>query len=308
MESTSSGTSGLNVAVKVVRQLQKESSSNPQDNLSRVTASDNTSIPFELTAEEEARLLCEMRSLASENNKPHVAQADTFWLAAALRARKGDAKRAVALAANYLEWRAKVAYDEHTPTSSPVVSEILSARLFVLAGNVSRDGRPVLTIRYRFFDPRRFSALDTVRAFGFIVEWMLRTYPMAQTHGVVVVEDAAGFSLKNFDIRLISFLEKAFSSILPVRISALHVTNPGFLVRAMFTLFSSFFSDKLKARIRLFGKGEEGKFAEFFDKKQNLAFLNLGGTMEWSPTQQDALINRLLNDSREWAPATTYKP
>lgn len=308
MEGMSSGTSSLNAAVNVVRELQKEHSTNPHDSLCRLTASENSSIPFEISPEEESRLLSDMRQLALEKKKLHVADADTFWLLAALRARKGNAKRAVALASNYLEWRAKVDYDKHTPTSSPIVKEIMSAGLFVLAGNVSRDGRPVLTIRYRFFDPRRFSAMDTARAFGFIVEWMLRTYPTAQTHGMVVVEDAAGFSMKNFDIRLISFLEKAFSSILPARVSALHVTNPGFLIRAMFALFSSFFSDKLKARIRLFGKGEEDKFGEFFDKDQNLAFLNFGGTMQWSPAQQEGLTHRLLTDAQEWAPATTYQP
>lgn len=309
MKGTSSGKpNGLNDVIKTMQKLKTESSVNPQKNLSHLTASDNSSIPFEISQEEETRLLSEMRDLAQSNNKLHVVQADVFWLLACLRARKGDVRRAVALASNYLEWRGKVEYDAHVMTSSLVMKEIMSVGIFVPAGNFSRDGRPVLTVRYRFFDPRRFSALDTARAFGFIVEWMLRTYPKVQTHGMVVVEDTAGFSLKNFDIRLISFLEKAFSSILPVRISAMHVVNPGMLIRAMFTLFSTFFADKLKARIRLFGNADKDKFAHFFDKDQNLAFLNLGGTMEWIPAQQEALTTRLLNDSRAWTPATAHKP
>lgn len=304
MEGTSGKTAAFKEIVKTMNTIKSDAATNPQQAQSQLNAADNSSQPFERTQQEEARLLSEMRKLSETRRLPNVICASDFWLLACLRARKGDVTRALALASSYLDWREKVDYEAHLPTKSPIVRQILSAGIFVPADNVSRDGRPVLTVRYRCFDPRRFSALDTARAFGFVVEWMLRTYPKVQTHGMVVVEDTAGFSLKNFDIRLVSFLEKAFSSILPIRISAMHIINPNFIIRAMFTLFSSFFSDKLKARIRLFGKGDEEKFAQFFQPNQNLSFLNMGGTKEWTPAQQESVTSRMVRESQGWAQAT----
>lgn len=310
LEGTSAGNNGGFVAVAdTIRKLQKDDkAASTSERVSRLTAADNSSAPFEISAEETERLVTEMRKLAREKGNKLVEHADEFWLLATLRARKGDVKRSVALASNYLEWRQKVDYDGNTPASSGTMKEIMEAGLFVLAGNKSRDGRPVLTVRYRFFNPRRYSALDTARAFAYIVEWMLHTYPTSQTHGVVVVEDVAGFSFKNFDLRLVSFMEKAFTSIMPMRISALHIANPGLVIRSMFAIFSAFFSDKIKARIRLFGKGDEDKFAEFFERDQILDFLNLGGTLPWTDAQQAEVTLKLITDSARWGPASTYLP
>lgn len=134
--------------------------------------------------------------------------------------------------------------------------------------------------------------------------WLLRTYPKAQTHGIVVVEDLAGFSFKNCDRRLISSLEKAFSNILRVRIAAMHCANAGFLIRTLFALSGAFFSDKLKARIGVYGKGDVGRFGEFFHPDQIPTFLELGGTVEWTRTAKERFSQRMIKDSGTWSRAT----
>lgn len=96
------------------------------------------------------------------------------------------------------------------------------------------------------------------------------------------------------------FFDRAFTSVLPIRVAALHITNPGFIIRSVFTVFSAFLSNKLKARIRLFGRGQEDKFTEFFEPEQNLKFLGLGGTLQWTDMQQRELTERMLDDSKQW--------
>lgn len=128
----------------------------------------------------------------------------------------------------------EVKYESNTPANSEQMRKIMEDDLFICAGNESHDGRPVLALRYKYFNPRKYSALDAARAFAFIVEWMSRMYPKAQTHGIVVVEDVAGFSFKSFDLRLISFLENSFTKTLP------HVTNPGFFIKVMLHYLPTF--------------------------------------------------------------------
>lgn len=270
------------------------------ENLSRVTALDNTSPPYSMLPSAQKSLVSDLRMLAAEKSNHLVSTAPTFILLSCLHARKGDIPRSLALATSYLSFREKFSYEQHIPSSS-TLREILSAGIFIPAGNFSRDGRPVLTIRYRFFNPRKFSAAETVRATAFVLEWMLRTIPEAMTHGVVIVEDLGGFSLRNMDVRLMHFFDRAFTSVLPVRVAAMHITNPGIIIRTAFAVFSAFLSDKLKARVGLFGKGQEDKFAEFLQRDQNLACLRLGGTMQWTETQQTKLVERMLRDAKEWA-------
>lgn len=312
MESKSDGIKGGVVTVlNTMRQIRNQDATDKgQAHSAGITAVDNTSVPFLLPKEEEDALVAKLRTVASQGKDPNpfVAHADPFFLVACLRVRKGNVNRAHALACNYLRWRVDVRYHEQTAHElSPSILDALSRGLFTVAGNASRDGgRPVLTVRYKFFDPRRYSPFDTARAFGFVIEYMLRTYPRSQTHGIVVVDDATDFSLANFDVRLIHFLEKAFTQVLPVRIAALFVTNPSWIIKTMFTFFSGFLSKKLKTRIRLVDRGDTETFAQFFEPSNIPTFLNLGGTLEWTQTQQDELVDRITQSCTTWPPASSH--
>lgn len=287
--------------VSTIHTIRKDDqNATPCENLSRVSALDNTSVPYFIPHSKQKPLISNLRTLAAEKSNRLVSTASNFLLLSCLYARKGDISRSLALATNYLTFRQDFSYDLYISSPSSTLREILSAGIFIPPGNFSRDGRPVLTIRYRFFDPRKFSAADTACATAFVLEWMLRTIPKAMTHGVSIVEDVNGFSLRNMDVRLMHFYDRAFTSVLPVRVAALHITNPGFIIRTVFTVFSAFLSDKLKARIRLFRKGQEDMFAEFFEPEQNLKFLGLGGTLHWTEMQQRELAAHMLECVKQW--------
>lgn len=95
-----------------------------------------------------------MRKTAGDQNNDLVVMADVFWLLATLRARKGDVDRAVALTTNFLQRRQNVKYEENSQSTTESSQAVLDSGILLSAGNVSQDGRHVLTIRYRYFHPR----------------------------------------------------------------------------------------------------------------------------------------------------------
>lgn len=300
---------GLSAVADTLRQMKHDdATASPMSRQSTITAADNTSVPFKLSEAEEQELENGMRRTASETGNALVANADSFWLRACLRARKGDVQRANALALNYLKWRRDVKYSRHVRGGlSPAVHDMLSTGAFIVAGNHSRDGRPVLMVRYRYFNPRRFAAVDVARALGAVVEFMLREYPLSQSHGIVVLDDTAGLNFSNFDLRVFRFLEKAFAQVLPLRIAAIHVVNPGWVVRAIFNLVSGFMSRKIKARIMICDAGDVNKIQKSFEPQHIPKFINLGGTMPWTDEHQRQFIQRLSEMCVTW-PASSSHP
>lgn len=149
-------------------------------------------------------------------------------------------KCAVALTKKYLEWREKVHYEANTPTNLEQIRNIMEDELFTCPSNELDHGRPVLAVRYKYLDTKMCFALDAARTLGFIIEWMLHMHPKAQTYGIVVGEVVARFPSESFDLRLLSFMESAFTETLSARILTLLVTDPGFFIKFMIGLFANF--------------------------------------------------------------------
>lgn len=278
---------------------------------SALTADDNASAPFLLNSTEEKQLLDQVTKLARQSSDADVSNADPFFLLACLRVRKGDPKRAIALLANYLQWRRQVDYYHHLracadPSTQSTVIEILKSKLLIVAGNTSRDGRPVVTFRYRFLHPHIHSAEHTARVLGIVIEYTLRRYPAAQTHGIVIVDDAAGCSLSNLDVGLLRFLARAFSKVLPVRIAAVYIANPSWIVNIVFHILAPFMSNKLKTRITLCPSQKSELFAEYFEPSQIPTFLNLSGTLEWSDEDHSQFVQDVINHCANWPPASSH--
>lgn len=321
MEGTSKGSRNpLSVARDTLRQMRRDdAATSASAKQSAITAADNTSVPFTLPAAEEDALVAQVRGLStggkakkgggSSNSSSGsggatclIADADDFWIRACLRARKGDVVRAHALLGNYLRWRHDVHYDE--TSSSDKVRTILSTGLLNVVGNVTRDGRPILTVRYRFFNPREFAAIDVARAVGVVVEYLLRTYPAAQSHGVVVMDDMVGFSFGNFDFRVVRFLERAFTQVMPMRLAAIHVVNPGWVVRTIFSLMAGIMSKKIQARVHICEANNAEKLGRWLEKSEVPEFLNLGGTRQWSPQMLAQYVDRMMDMRKSVGPAT----
>lgn len=278
---------------------------------STITADDNVSVPFVLSSKEEEVLLDQVTSLAKQSTNPDVSTADSFFLLACLRVRKGDPERALALLANYLQWRRRVNYYRYVrecadPATPSIVKEILDSKLLIVAGNTSRDGRPVVTFRYKYLDPRKFSAEHTARALAIVFEYLLRKCPTAQTHGIVVVDDAAGCSLANLDIGLLRFIARAFSKMLPVRIAAVYIVNPSWIVNIVFHILAPFMSNKLKTRLTLCPSRDPDFFTQFFEPSQIPTFLNLNGSLEWSDAEHAQFVQDVVHHCAAWPPASSH--
>lgn len=273
-----------------------------------VSAEDNTSRPVVLAHRREVRLVNKIRHTALSADKDIVGVADSFWLRACLRARNGDADRALALAFNYLEWRRSVKYHDSISSGvSPTVRELLSSGVFNVAGNVSRDGNPVLTIRYRFYDPSRFATADGALTFAILAEYLLREYPSTQSHGMVVMEEMEGVTLSNIDARLVHFLTRAFSSAFPLRIAAMYFVKPNRAVRTVLRFLSPFLAKKYKARIYVIEKRATDTMLKFFEADQIPTFMNNGGTLEWTQEDQERVAIAIAERCTTWRRASHFR-
>lgn len=145
------------------------------------------------------------------------------------------------------------------------------------------------------------------RTIAVIMEYIQRTQPQALTHGVAIIQDMNGFGFSNIDLRMLPFLQKAFSQTLPVRIAGVFMCNPPVFIRALFALVSTMLSNKLKTRLRLFQRGAEDSLAEFVQSDQLPSFVEMGGTLEWTHHIHDAMVNRIISDYEKWEPGTAYE-
>lgn len=301
---TTEGAQGAANLVEAIRGIGKE---DPSSDARATVSKADLSASFIRTPVEESAIVTSLRDAAVAAGNGPVAQAEDFWLLACVRARKGDVQRALALADNYLKWRASISSDEVNIAKSEKMRSQLERCIVFVAGNTDRDGRPVLNLRLRNQDPRTFAAVDTTRMISFVLEWTLRTYPAAQTHGVVIVNDFTDVSFRNLDIRLPGVLQKAFSRTVPVRLASLNVVNPPAFFKAIFAIVSPIISMKFKARVRQFSKNDQERFSEHFSPDQIMKDTGMGGTAEWTEEMHQEWIERMVKDCQTWGPTSSYK-
>lgn len=287
---------GLASFFNVFRSLTRQ---NSNDEIAHVTKAD-ISTPFIRPAQEEARLVESVRQRAIESGRQTVADAEHFWVLAAVRARKGDVIRAEKLLANFINWRERIESSADKQVRLDKTHSQLKSCFMFVSGTTDKAGRPVLHLKMAKHDPSSFSALDTIRTFSTVLEWTLRTYPAAQTHGLVVLHDMSDIALHNLDLRMPGEIQKAFSQSFPVRVASIILCHPPFFLKHVIGFFSSFMSSKLKARITTVGKNDKKLLDELFEPHNVLVDIGLGGTATWTDERHLEWIHRLNNDANAW--------
>lgn len=239
--------------------------------------------------------LAEVRKLAEDTEGMQaVLDADPLFLKWALYARKGDVERAMLLVKNYVDWRVRVGADKATPENTPSLYEQLKSGFMVSAGTRDVTGRAVVFLRLRLHNPDKYSALHTVQLAAFVLEWTMRTYPYALTHGVVFFQDMQKVKLRNFDFRVPGEMRNAFAQTLPVRVASMNVVNPPAFMRIIFAVVSPLMSQKLKTRTRLVATANER--AKHIDADQMLQDYGLGAEKSWTDEMHNAWCERVKAD------------
>lgn len=273
----------------------------------QVLKSDNVK-PFLISKVRETALVNKIRDISLTADNDYVGIADSFWLQACLRARNGDVVRAIALCNNYLQWRRSVKYHERTTSGlSPKVRELLATGTFSVIGNESLTEQPILTIRYEYFEPSKFELSDATVCFSVLIEYLMRTFPKCQTHGMMVMEEMSGAKVSNLDIRLATWLTKAMSSIVPLRISAMFFCNAKRGVRTALRIMSPLMSRRFKTTVYVMHEGIAERFHSFFAPDQTPTFMRMAGTLEWNIVNQRRLARIVTEKCQSWPIASTFK-
>ncbi|KAI0562699.1 CRAL-TRIO lipid binding protein [Gracilaria domingensis] len=287
----------------VLSTIRSIGASHTVDTVARVTHAD-LSAPFIRSAEEENKLVQSLRQAAAQSGNQSVANADHFWLLAALRARKGDVKRAEQLMLNFLAWKRRLAASTDRAERLRAAQKQLQSRVVFVSGHTDRDQRPVINVRLPRHDPSTFSALDTVRTLALVMEWTMRTYPAAQTHGVIIVHNFANLKFHNLDLRLPGELQNTFSQTFPVRVAAILICHPPFFLKGIIGLVTAIMGKKIKARIRAIDERDKHILQEYLESDQIMDDVNMGGTAAWNSAQHSEWVERIGREALTWPDPT----
>ncbi|CAN8075116.1 unnamed protein product [Agarophyton chilense] len=291
---------GVSALLHAIRSL---SAGNAGDELAHISRAD-LSTPFVCSAEEEHALVQQLRHAANQDGNQCVANASHFWLLAALRARKGDVKRAQQLMSNFLAWKRRLASSTDGDRCFRTTQKQLQSRFVFISGNADREARPVINVRMARHDPSTFSALDTVRTLATVLEWTVRTYPAAQTHGVIIVHDFSNLKFHNLDLRLPGEVKNAFTQAFPIRVAAILVCHPPFFLKGIIGIVTSIMGKKLRARIRAIDGKDKHILAEYLAQDQIMDDLHMDGTATWSSDQHSEWVERVGREKLAWPQVT----
>ncbi|XP_014237787.1 clavesin-1 [Trichogramma pretiosum] len=125
----------------------------------------------------------------------------------------------------------------------------------VLKGRDHKRRRVMIVNAGKTWDPSKVSADQMFRIFYLIHEAAILE-PETQIHGVVVIMDFEGLSMKQvmgltpaFSMRLLSFIQDA----MPLRLKEVHFVKEPFLFNMVWQMFKPFVREKLKKRMFFHG-------------------------------------------------------
>lgn len=268
-----------------------------------LTAADAAAI-FDPPSEEEQALVTALRhswrnGMSDIDSDCEPLTVDPFYFIAALYARKGDITRSAALLRNYLAWRKRIGADVCHPANNSKLREQLRSGLIVSPGTRDRLGRAVVYMRLRLNEPDRFSALDTIRLSSVVLEWTLRTYPYAKSHGIAFYQDMRDLRFRNMDLRVPREMRNAFAQTLPIRCGSMNVLNPPVFLRLIFSIVNKLFSDKMKTRVNVIVK--QDSLLHGIESSQIPQDTNLGGTLQWTENALASWCDQVESDFQTWA-------
>lgn len=253
------------------------------------------------------KLVNSVRDLALSADNDLVGLADEFWIRASLQARADDPRRAVDLVDNYLTYRRRVQYSKSLQSLPESVSDLLSRGMFLVLGNCTRSGLPVLTIRFSVYQPLEDGFANAALAFFIVIEYMLREIPSASTQGIAVMKDFTNSTSKNIDVRFIRFVITSLSSVLPVQLKALYFIKPTRLIKLTLRFLTMFWTRKLRsAHFATFDDSNFNKMLQVFTLSHIPPFIDQRGSFASNPFQQQAFAENVIQKCLKWPKASLF--
>ncbi|XP_077525196.1 alpha-tocopherol transfer protein-like [Amblyomma americanum] len=182
---------------------------------------------------------------------------DEEFLLRFLRVRKYDVESALRCVRNYYRNQASSGsvYDEFLP------SRVLPAahKLYMVMPQKDIRGRPIFLHRAGMWMPDEVPYKDLHRA-GLICLEHMACDPVAQTLGIVLLIDFAGFTADKVFSLSIGLMRRAFEYIqdcMPMRMKAVHIVRQSYAFDLLFALVRPFMSAKIIKRVRFHGENFE---------------------------------------------------
>lgn len=160
-----------------------------------------------------------------------------------------------------------------------------------------KNGHPCLIVKTARHFPERSSAESLLKFAVFLIETGTRLADEQGKDGkICVLWDRKGFSMKNFDKRLMGMLKK-LSAILQdnyaERLDSIYILFPNWFFRTMFKLLKPFLNKKTKEKLKLIENYKE--LDRFFEK--DCIMKEMGGTSEFLYQYKGKIVGELAENS-----------
>ncbi len=145
-----------------------------------------------------------------------------------------------------------------------------------------KKGRAVAFVTPRNLDSTKYTRESMVRVTWYMIHAMLED-ESAQQKGVVFIIDLSGSKMKHFDIPLVKQCSESIKGILPVRVSALHFSQPPFVFDVLYDVVKLVLGERLRKRIivhsQLWMKEEDIKMLAQYGFNKNELPSDIGGNL-----------------------------
>lgn len=181
-----------------------------------------------------------------------------------LVAREFQEQKALEMWEKFVVWRREFGAD--AIKESVIEGELSTGKAFW--HKCDKNGHPCMIVKTARHFPEQ-SSVDSLLKFAvFLIETGTRLADEQGKDGkICVLWDRKGFSMKNFDKRLLGLLKK-LSGILQdnyaERLDSIYIMFPNWFFRTMFKVLKPFLNKKTKEKIKLVGNYKE--LEKFFDK------------------------------------------
>jgi len=214
-----------------------------------------------------------------------------FLAVAVLRFRHYDIKSATDRLVRYLDWRVKNDVVHQDITKDTKLQAQVNEKVLRFLPTRDKYGRGIFVVNMKNNKPKKYTAMDVVRTVHWNLYSALKSDPLLQKNGLVVINDLIGTSHHNVDLNIPKHLFPLFTKIFPARIGGIFIVNPSPLLAVMVPMYQRF-SPKLAKRLHIYGTNY-GKLLRNFDKDALLE--EHGGTLK---LDYDAYLSKVMKGGK----------
>ncbi|KAK0093867.1 hypothetical protein PV326_012435 [Microctonus aethiopoides] len=252
----------------------------------------------------------EIRDWIVSNDKLH-ARTDNFTILRFLRCCKFNLDKTKKKIYNYYAQRIESPdwFSDRHPFS-PELQEIFNLGYFLPLRELDAEGRMIIILRVTIHNPRKHQFAHLIKGGKMILDIATKNNVMVSLHGVVVIMDMTGVSLRHalqLTPNVIQRLVHSWQECYPLRIQSFNVVNAPIHINTVLSIFKQFMKPKLREKITIHSETINNFFVTHYPKSCHLLPVEFGGTTGTLQNLKEYWKNEVENNSAWYIEEEKYR-